>query len=88
MLGGALDNGAATSAEKAINAYEIRMELKAKAAAERERPITRRSPLQMAAEFAKREATIHAKAVAFAELASFFGIKLTKRRLRNIRLDP
>ena len=80
MLGGALDNGAATSAEKAINAYEIRMELKAKAAAEREANNAAFAAAQVA-EFAKREATVHAKAVAFAELASFFGIKLSKAQL-------
>ena len=83
MLGGALDNGAATSAEKAINAYEIRMELKAKAAAEREANNAAFAAAQVA-EFAKREATVHAKACAFAELASFFGIKLSKAQLAKL----
>ena len=80
MLGSDLDNKAAATRGAELDAALAR----AQEAAERESERAARAAeyeAQLIADFAKRKATVHAKAVAFAELASFFGIKLTKGQL-------
>ena len=80
MLGSDLDNKAAATRGAELDAALAR----AQEAAERESERAARAAeyeAQLIADFAKRKATVHAKAVAFAELATFFGIKLTKGQL-------
>lgn len=79
-LGGSLDNAAAANAESAYAQAEARALAAAQAEEQRAARLKAFEAEQIAL-FAAREKSIHARAVAFAELATFFGIKLSKAQL-------
>jgi len=79
-LGGSLDNASVANAESAYAQAEARAIAAVKVEEQRAARLQAFEAEQVAI-FAAREKSIHARAVAFAELATFFGIKLSKAQI-------